>query len=395
MYKITIKTLSVSLIFFFVFNLLPVYSAQSAEKQGRFIVVFNGTKEEQRDKIIKEIGGSKIDRLNSASILNANQLAINKLKARQDVKYIEEDVQIYTLGRGAYKISNSQPKQNANWGFWKIQAQDAWNKATGKGSGIKVAVIDTGISLIHPDLVVSGGVNVIQTGRSYNDDNGHGSHVAGIIAAQDNSIGVVGVAPKVSLYAVKALDRNGSGYISSIIKGIEWAIANDMDVINLSAGFDSDSQILHDIITKATNVGIVVVVAAGNSGSSEDTVSYPAKYDEVIAVSATDQNNSIASWSSRGVEVDVAAPGENILSAYLGKSYAMESGTSMAAPFVAGVVALIKSVAISSSYDSDSDGKWDSGEVLNKIKNTATDLGSAGWDSSYGYGLVNAYNATK
>ncbi|KKR47848.1 MAG: hypothetical protein UT97_C0003G0063 [Parcubacteria group bacterium GW2011_GWC2_40_31] len=389
------KTLVISFIFTLIFNIVIVDYAQSAEKQGRFVVVFKDMTEKQKDKIIKEVGGSKIDHLNNASVLNANQSGINKLKTRSDVKYIEEDVQIFTLGRGASNFSNFQPKQNASWGFWKIQAQDAWNKATGKGEGIKVAVIDTGISIIHPDLVVAGGVNVIVPGRGYNDDNGHGSHVAGIIAAQDNLIGVIGVSPKVSLYAVKALDKNGAGYISSIIRGIEWAIASNMSVINLSVGSDSDSQILHDAITKATNAGIVVVVAAGNSGPNDNTVSYPAKYQEVIAVSATNQNNTITSWSSRGSEVDVAAPGENIVSTYLGKGYAMESGTSMAAPFVSGVVALIKSINISSSYDSDGDGKWDVNEVLNKIKNTATDLGESGFDNYYGYGIINANSATQ
>ncbi|HBB56471.1 TPA: hypothetical protein DEW47_01870 [Patescibacteria group bacterium] len=395
MYRIIMKTLVISFIFTLIFNIVIVDYAQSAEKQGRFVVVFKDMTEKQKDKIIKEVGGSKIDHLNNASVLNANQSGINKLKTRSDVKYIEEDVQIFTLGRGASNFSNFQPKQNASWGFWKIQAQDAWNKATGKGEGIKVAVIDTGISIIHPDLVVAGGVNVIVPGRGYNDDNGHGSHVAGIIAAQDNLIGVIGVSPKVSLYAVKALDKNGAGYISSIIRGIEWAIASNMSVINLSVGSDSDSQILHDAITKATNAGIVVVVAAGNSGPNDNTVSYPAKYQEVIAVSATNQNNTITSWSSRGSEVDVAAPGENIVSTYLGKGYAMESGTSMAAPFVSGVVALIKSINISSSYDSDGDGKWDVNEVLNKIKNTATDLGESGFDNYYGYGIINANSATQ
>lgn len=396
MNKATSIVLLAVVIFLPIFNIVNVNDAQSAEKQGRYIVVFNGDlKDSQKENFIKKGGGSKIEHFNNGTVINANQTAIAKLKSEKNVKYIEKDSQIFSLGRGNYNFSNFQPIQSYGWGFLKIQAQDAWIKATGKGVGVKVAVIDTGISITHPDLVVAGGTNVIVAGRSFNDDNGHGSHVAGIIAAQDNTIGVAGVAPKISLYAIKALDRNGSGFVSNIIKGIEWSVANNMEVINISAGSSFDSQALHDAITKAVNAGIVVVVAAGNNGPGDESISYPAKYQEVIAVSATDQNNSLASWSSRGSEMDIAAPGDKIFSTYKDKNYATQSGTSMASPFVAGVAALIKSTTISLDYDIDSDGKWDADEVASKIKNTATDLGASGWDSLYGYGLVNAYQAVQ
>ncbi|SFR18261.1 Subtilase family protein [Desulfoscipio geothermicus DSM 3669] len=162
--------------------------------------------------------------------------------------------------------------------------------------------MDTGIDLSHPDLLanIKGGYNAIKPNKSPADDNGHGTHVAGIIAAVNDNIGVVGVAPQAELYAVKVLSANGSGYLSDIIEGLEWCITNNMQVINMSLGTSSEVQSFHDAVIKVYNAGIVMVAAAGNSGPGDNTVEYPAKYEEVIAVSATSDNDAIASFSSRG-----------------------------------------------------------------------------------------------
>jgi subtilisin family serine protease len=177
-----------------------------------------------------------------------------------------------------------------------VNAPSAW--ATSRGTGVKVAVVDTGIDTTHPDLAanIKGGVSFVTRVSSYKDDNGHGTHVAGIIAAINNTIGVVGVAPNAQLYSVKVLDRTGSGTVSSVIAGIDWSAKNGMQVISMSLGTNTDFQSLHDAVDRAYLQGVVVVAAAGNDYGGP--ISYPAAYDNVIAVTATDSNNKIASFSN-------------------------------------------------------------------------------------------------
>ncbi|MBI2326762.1 S8 family peptidase [Candidatus Curtissbacteria bacterium] len=237
----------------------------------------------------------------------------------------------------------SPSTQPVPWGVDRIDAEKVWT--TSAADSIKVAVIDTGFDLDHPDLAanIKGGTNTINPAATAEDDNGHGSHVAGIIAAVNNSIGVVGVGHQVDLYAVKVLNRNGYGYVSDIIEGIEWSIANNMNIINMSLGTSSDIQSFHDAVIAAKAAGITVVAAAGNSGPGDNTVIYPAKYAESIAVSAVDSTDGQPYWSSRGPEVDLAAPGVSIYSTYKGNGYTIMSGTSMASPHVAGSAALVLS----------------------------------------------------
>ena len=253
---------------------------------------------------------------------------------------------------------------------------------------MSVAVIDTGRPNA-PDLAanIKGG-NYVTPGASPQDDNGHGTHVAGIIAAVDNTLGVIGVAPRASLYAVKVLDDAGVGSYSDVISGLQWAVSNGMQVVNMSFG-GPDYAPLRAAITAASNAGIVLVAAAGNSGPGANTVGYPAKYPEVIAVAATDSANTVASFSSRGPEVELAAPGVSILSTYFGVSYATLSGTSMASPHVAGAAALVIGSGIK---DTNGDGLVND-EVRAILDGTAHDLGAAGRDTAYGYGLVDALAA--
>jgi subtilisin family serine protease len=304
---------------------------------------------------------------------------------------IDDDVEVFALERPIeISAAKTQPAEVLPWGIDRVDAELVWPSGN-TADPIKVGIIDTGISNKHPDLLanIKGGVNTINPRKSWNDDNGHGSHVAGIVAAIDNTIGVIGVGPDIDLYAIKVLNASGSGYLSDVIEGIQWAIANGMQVINMSLGTDSDIQSFHDAVIAAKNAGIVVIAAAGNSGSS---VAFPAAYPEAIAVSAIDQNDEIASWSSRGPEVDLAAPGVSIYSTYKGTGYATLSGTSMAAPHVTGVAALVLNTPVG-SYDANANGKWDPDEVQKKLQDTAIDLGDTGFDNLYGWGLVNAYNA--
>lgn len=279
--------------------------------------------------------------------------------------------------------SPSPSTQPIPWGVDRIDAELAWSTTT--ADTIKVAIIDTGIDLDHPDLAanVKGGINTIYSWRTADDDNGHGSHVAGITAAVNNSIGVVGVGPQIDLYAVKVLNKNGSGYVSDIIEGIQWSMASGINVINMSLGTSSDIQSFHDAIIAAKNSGITIVAAAGNSGPGDNTVIYPAKYPEAIAVSATNSTDGQPSWSSRGPQVDLAAPGASIYSTYKGGGYATLSGTSMATPHVAGAAALVLSTHSGFTPD----------QVQAKLQSTA-DLLPGLTSNQQGAGLVDAEEAT-
>jgi subtilisin family serine protease len=374
-------------------------AAQPNDNGGRKIVVFKtGLNDAAKDEIISRAGGAKLknlDLIGAKAVWLPSRAAAAKLAAHPSVLRVDEDVMVEALARGGVlgkPAPAPQPAQVLPWGIDRVDAELVWPSGN-TADPVKVGIIDTGISNSHPDLLanVKGGVNTINPTKGWNDDNGHGSHVAGILAALNNDIGVVGAGPAIDLYAIKVLNRNGSGFLSDVIEGIEWAVANGMQVVNMSLGTGPDVQSFHDAVIAAKNAGIVVVAAAGNSGGS---VSYPAAYPEVIAVSATDQNNMIASWSSRGPEVDLAAPGVSIYSTYKGTGYATLSGTSMAAPHVAGSAALVLNTPVG-MYDANANGKWDPDEVQKKLQDRAVDLGDAGFDNLYGWGLVNAYRAVQ
>jgi subtilisin family serine protease len=271
------------------------------------------------------------------------------------------------------------PPETLPWGVNRIGADEAWPTST--GNAVKVAVLDTGIDVNHPDLQVKGGINCIVSGASYTDDHGHGTHCAGIIAAKDNEIGVVGVAPNAWLYAVKVLNSKGSGYTSDIIEGIDWSVANGMDVISMSLGSSYYSLSFDNACKNAYNNGIVIVAAAGNDG--KDTISYPAAYASVIAVTATDSSDNIAYFSNYGDDAELAAPGVSIYSTYKNGGYAYMSGTSMATPHVAGVAALII----------EDNPTMTAQQVRAKLQASAEDLGTSGRDNYFGYGLVDADQA--
>jgi subtilisin len=319
-----------------------------------------------------------------------------------NVKKLEEDFQIHlkpdenpkdieSYARGGKPNKPNKPSetpvehppQQVPWG---VTCVDSVNTIV-KGENISVAVIDTGIDHRHQDLSsnVKGGYNAISSRKKYkhpfdsfDDDNGHGTHVAGTIAATNNNIGVVGVGSKIDLYGVKVLDSDGSGWISDIIEGVEWAISNNMKVINMSLGSSSYSSIFHDVIKMAKLNGIVVVAAAGNTGSN--VYSYPAAFPEAISVSAIDQGKSFAYFSTYNDRVDLTAPGVRILSTLPDNSYAEFNGTSMASPHVAGVAALM--ISKNSSLTNQ--------QVKDIMKNTAINIGLS--SIQQGSGLVSAGN---
>ncbi len=312
-------------------------------------------------------------------------LSLGSVSAVPGVAHVEADSVVHALKPAA----PAQPAQTIPWGVDRIEAETVWSAAT--GDPVKVAVVDTGIDTAHPDLSANlkGGYNAISPAKSYTDDNGHGTHVAGTIAAALNSIGVAGVAPAADLYGVKVLSRSGSGYTSDIIEGIQWAVAHDVDVINMSLGSAYYSASFDLACQQAIDAGVTIVAAAGNEGPALGTVGYPAKYARVIGVSAVDRSDLIAWFSSVGTGVDIAAPGVGIPSTYKGQKYATLSGTSMASPHVAGVAALVLTTPVGTD-DADGDGAWDPAEVQHRLTRSAQDLGAVGADPYFGAGLVRA-----
>lgn len=284
-------------------------------------------------------------------VVNLPNGAIKKLNNRISGLKITRDIKMRAISNQVSvksSVTLAQPPQSIPWGIQRIKAREA--NLISRGEYIKVCVIDTGIDSTHPDLMsnIYGGRNYVKINGSinrakWNDDNGHGSHVAGIIAGLDNSIGTVGVAPNAKLYAVKALNRQGTGYLSDVTDGVYECVRAGAHVINMSLGVKSNpnySSPLKTAILNAQASGAIVVVAAGNNGESiSNTI--PAGYSFVITVGATNSLNQITYWSNYGLgSNDFVAPGASIYSTWKNGGYATISGTSMASPHVAGVVAL-------------------------------------------------------
>ncbi|BFH65830.1 MULTISPECIES: S8 family peptidase [Paenibacillus] len=249
---------------------------------------------------------------------------------------IEEDslVQVHTLANR----SNQGP--GIPYGVKQIQAPKAWSTST--GYRIKIGVIDTGADYYHPDLrqSLAKGINLLNRHMLPFDDNGHGTHIAGTIAAANGTEGMIGVAPRATIYPVKAFDHNGSAYVSDIIQGIDWCIRSRMHLINMSFGMKTRSKALLDIVNKAYISGISIIASSGNDGKRRN-IDYPAKYPQTISVGATDRNRRIASFSNRGEYIDIYAPGDKIISSWTHGKYHEMSGTSMATSHVSGAIALL------------------------------------------------------
>jgi thermitase len=226
------------------------------------------------------------------------------------------------------------------WPLFKIEAATAWNYAL--GTGVKVAVLDTGVQANHPDLV---GKVVLQYDFAYNDPvandvDGHGTHTAGTVGATTyNATGVASLGYNVQLLCGKVLDDTGSGSHAAIANGIVWATDNGAKVINMSLGGSSGSSTLQNAVNYATTRGVLVVASAGNAGNTR--ANYPAYYSNALAVAATDRNDARATFSTYGSWVDLAAPGVDIASTYIGSQYVYMSGTSMAAPHVSALAGLV------------------------------------------------------
>lgn len=349
-------------------SISPMGALAAQEQEQKVIVIFD----EKVDKTAIAKADGEIDQSFKQLPIAAVTLPaheVQELKQDPDVLRVEKDILVHTS------------VQSLDWGIGAANIPASWNAGL-TGKGVKIAVVDTGIAP-HADLAVAGGKSFVPYTPSYEDDNGHGTHVAGIIGAEDNGFGTKGAAPEADLYAVKSLNKDGSGHLSSILAGIDWAITNKMNIINVSLGTQTHSTAFQSIVDKAYANGILVVAAAGNDGTAGgtgDTVDYPARYSSVIAVGAVDSSLKRASFSSTGSTVESAAPGQSIVATYLNNGYARMSGTSMAAPYVSGQLALMKQ----------SNPSADPALLRMMLANTSKDLGTAGKDSWYGSGLIQA-----
>jgi len=263
----------------------------------------------------------------------------------------------------------------------------AWQLTTGSTS-VVVAILDTGYEYAHPDLAAIPTVwprNTRNDTKTVTDGYGHGTHVAGTIAAQtNNGIGVAGIAPGVTIMPVKVMDSNGYGYWSDFLEGVDWARIHGADVINLSLGGTltmSQAAAWQPVFDAAYEAGVLVVAAAGNNNRNEPF--YPASFHHVISVAATTNSDAKASFSNFGPAVDIAAPGSSITSTYVGSTYRSMSGTSMATPHVVGLAALVRSYHPEFTVD----------EVEAAIELTAVDLGAPGRDDYFGNGRIQADQA--
>ena len=235
-------------------------------------------------------------------------------------------------------------------GIQLMKAPEVWDEGK-RGRGVVVAVLDTGCQMDHPDLQdrIIGGRNFTTDDNgdpeNFTDYNGHGTHVAGTIAAAENGQGVVGMAPQADLLILKVLDSSGSGGYENLISAIDYALSwqgpegRKVRILSMSLGGPADNQELHDAIVRAVRSGVLVVCAAGNTGQVEKQ--FPGGYNEVVGVGAVDLEKKLAEFSTMNKEIDVVAPGVNIVSTYPGSRHAVLSGTSMATPHVAGAAALI------------------------------------------------------
>lgn len=304
---------------------------------------------------------------------------VDLLKANPSVLSIEENKEVFvdgTLVDNKTIKSNNFNRELTDWGIQKVKADLSWSEST-TGKGVKIAVLDTGISKYHSDLNVKGGKSFIPYVHSFDDDNGHGTHVTGIIGAQHNGFGVKGVAPDAEIYGLKVLRKDGTGELTFVLEAIEWSIKNNIDIINMSLSFEGQSDILNTFISKAIDKGILFVASAGNDGGAVQT---PANHPSVIAVSSINSQNRISDFSSRGKEINVTAPGEIIASTYINNTYAYMSGTSMAAPYVTGILSLYKE-----KYPTHSNN-----QIKSMLYKNTLDLGNKGFDTHYGDGLVQA-----
>ncbi|MBO2536867.1 S8 family serine peptidase [Rummeliibacillus suwonensis] len=369
-----------TLIAAFSFLVFQPYNASASEPEYKDVMVVysNASGKEQIMKLASSIENS----FDLLKIVQGNFTAdhLLRLKQSQDIQVIEKNPT--TLETSSTTLGSITPLVDMRM----MGVQNAWQQ-NNTGKGVKVAIFDTGVADI-PALANVKKYSFVEDDQTTPADeslpldmDGHGTAVAGIIAGQLSSRltdgYLIGVAPDVDMYSAKVFDNDGAR-METILKAVEWAIENNIDIINMSFGTEEDDAILYQAIKKAYDAGIMMVAAAGNDGNTYP-VDYPAKYKEVIAVSSIDHSKRIVKKSNTGSQIEYAAPGEDIFTLSPTENYTSMSGTSLAVPHVVGMIALFKQ-----RYPT-----YTPSELRNTLRNYAIDLGDTGRDSFYGYGLLN------
>lgn len=378
---------------------IPTVGAQNIYKKSsiipnQFLIKFKqGLSESAISSFLKKYNTRVLrssSSLNVRLVQSSDPAFIEQTKAENTVEYVENN------SRYSTKFTVNDPRSSDQKGIATINIAKAWDITLGDRN-IIIGIVDTGVDLNHPDLVskLVPGFNVLTDGKTPpKDDNGHGTHVAGIAAAAtDNKIGIAGTAPKCMIMPVKALDNKGDGDVLNLSIGIVWAVDHGAKVINMSLGGDNAPETLKRAIQYALIHKISVISATGNGndqgiGLNEPT--YPAALPGVIAVGAIDTAGKVARFSNFGKWTTVVAPGEQILSTTptydvpgIMKNYDFMDGTSMASPIITGVVALMLSRNPNMSPEM----------IKTKLESTAKPIGSSGFNEKAGYGLVDAEKA--
>lgn len=388
------KALSVGSVFLLLASLVTLLIIPAAAGANDRVDVLIGFRGASDVGAVHAVGGAVARSYKTFPVIAASvpANALARLQANPNVAFVEANQQRSFFapppnspGKGGGGGGSTQPPETLPWGVDRIEADVA--AANGyTGAGVGLAVLDTGIDRNHPDLVgnLKGGYSAVNKNPdNFEDKNGHGTHVSGTAAAVDNTIGVIGVGTSINLYMVQI--SNGSILLlSDILEGIDWVNQNvaskNIKAMNMSFG-GGYSQAEDLALQKSYSLGILPVAAAGNDGC--DCISYPAALPQVLAVSATRSDDTLASFSNFGSDIELAAPGVSILSTYKGDGYATLNGTSMASPHVAGTAAV--AFAAHPGYTND--------QIRDLLHRTAEDLGAAGKDNSFGYGLVRADRA--
>lgn len=340
----------------------------------------------QAERALRDHGGEVLLTYDHWEFVAGRVPSSNRRDLEQDrrVEAVEDDGEIHAIHHkeghdggppgdgdgGGVDGCGDHPAEDDSWGHDRVDADEVAED----GGGVDVAILDTGIDTEHCDLSIAGGTNCTGVGNGYDDKDGHGTHCAGIAAADNNAIGVVGVAPGADLYAVKVLDNSGSGRWSWLTCGIDWCMSHGREVLSMSLGGSGMPDATATALSDAYAAGHLLVAAAGNgnndgdgSCTDDDNVSQPASHRDVIAVSAMDENDTLAGYSSVGPEVELMGPGTDIRSTYKGDDYATLSGTSMACPHASGAGAVVWA-DIGASLDGSDNGQ---------VRQTLTDSAEA------------------
>lgn len=367
----------------------PTRAAKPDGEDARVLVKFKkDVKQADRDKAVKDKEAKKVDEVYGDDVWvveseegKKDKDLANDFRRDPKVVYAEPDVDLHIS-----VTAPNDPSFGQQYAMQRINAVAGWTSYPGayvSSGGPTIAVIDTGIDRNHPDLaskldtVNSRCFGTLCFLTGYEDDHGHGTHTAGTAAAAtNNAVGVAGVAVNSRIMALKACDVIGTCNTSSAASAINWAVSRGAKVISMSFGGGSTTT-MQNAVASAYNAGVTLVAAAGNDGNS--TLNYPAAYAQVVSVAATDSADNRASFSNMNNDVEIAAPGVGVLSTVSGDTYTTMSGTSMSTPHVAGLAALLKG----------QNPAWTPAQIRARMNSCSDDLGSPGWDSSYGNGRIN------